>query len=125
MNLLLLWKSITGCVKINWTVVGVLFAGGLFVWGISGSVKQRTEEEKQKRDWIYSEDRTWCEVYTVLGDFDYHPGLRRSVTLTMTNGEKFLYRCDGRAIDICNSLEVGVSVCYDKYHSEVVVAEDK
>jgi len=109
-----------------WSMIGVVsfvsFCVGILGWTAHDSVKDREADEARRNKYIYSTDRSNCRVYTELEDFDYHPGFRKSVTLTMKNGDKFLYSCGKRYIDICNHLKVGTRTCYDQeYISEVVL----
>ena len=108
--------------SINWYAVAVI-AFFVFIGWMAKEEADLGEEQRDRRmDWIYSKDRTWCRTYTTLADFEFHPGLRKSTTLTMENGDKFLYYCGDRYIDICNNLERGKQVCYDDMHSEVLVS---
>jgi len=111
--------------SINWKGCGgfllIGFCVAILGWTAHSSVKQQDEYEARVTAHRYSTDRNHCRTYTTLTDFEYHPGLRKSATLTMENGEKFLYHCGDRLIDICNNLEVGTRACYDfPYVSEVV-----
>jgi len=104
--------------SINWNSVGLWLFGSfctvVFLWGIHGEVKQKEEDEARRWNYVYSTDRTHCNEYTELVDFNFHRGLRSSVTVTLANGDKFLYECGERALDICNNLRVGTRVCYYK-----------
>jgi hypothetical protein len=75
---------------------------------------QREKEETRRWNYVYSTDRSSCNEYTYLIDFEFHSGLRNFATITFANGDKFLYECGERAIDICNNLRVGTRVCYYK-----------
>ena len=101
----------------HWKGIGTfLFVGfcvSMLVWEGHSFVKQQEADDARHNRYVYSYDRSNCRVYTVLVDFDFHPGFRRSVTLTMENGDKFLYACGERYIDICNHLKVGTRACYD------------
>lgn len=110
---------------IDWSAAGkIVFVGfcvSILGWTVHDSVKQQEAEEARRTAYIFSNDRDHCRVYTELEDFEYHPGLRRAVTLTMKNGDKFLYYCGERLIDICNHLNIGNRVCYEDYYPNEVV----
>ena len=91
----------------------VVFCVAILGWTARDVVKQHEADEARRSTYLFSTDRSDCRVYTALENFDFHPGFRRSVTLTMENGDKFLYTCGERYIDICNHLKVGTRACYD------------
>jgi hypothetical protein len=110
---------------INWKVNGVLVAVlaglALLFWGAKDETDRQKEEREQRQASIYSTDLSRCDIDTVLVDFVYYHGLRRLATLTMENGDKFLYQCGKRYLDVCNHLEKGIEVCYDHpNHYEVL-----
>jgi len=109
-----------------WNGIGVVlfvtFCVGMLGLTVHDSVKQQEADDARRDRYVFSIDRNDCRVYTKLVDFDFHPGFRKSATLTMENGDKFLYYCGDRLIDICNHLKVGKRACYaDLYVTEVVM----